>query len=101
MEKDKYLKIIRLQDKRIKDLKKENKQLIESLDAYNRCILCGTKKNLTKHSLTGNHKFPFVTICRKDHDLIEAIKSSLRAIRGEKNNRLSVTRFKQIIKTFK
>ena len=98
---EKYIEIIKLQDKRIKDLKKENKKLTESLEAYsNRCILCGTKKNLTKHSLPGKHKFPFVTICRKDHDFIEAIKESIRAIKGEKNNGLSVTRFKKIIKTF-
>lgn len=95
-----YLNLIRLQDKRIKGLKKENKQLKESLDAYNRCIICGSKENLTKHSLIGKHKFPFVNICFEHHLIIENIKESLRAIKGEKNNKLSVTRFKKMIKTF-
>ena len=97
---EKYLELIKLQDERIKGLKKENKLLKESLDAYNKCILCGTKKDLTKHSLIGKHNFPFVTICKSHHIIIENIKESIRAIKGEKNNGLSVTRFKKLIKTF-
>jgi len=98
---EKYIELLKSQDQRIKDLKKENKQLKESLDAYSsRCILCGTKKDLTKHSLVGKHKFPFVVICRKHHNLIEGIKEAIRSIKGEENSSLSVTRFKKMIKTF-
>lgn len=97
---EKYIEIIKLQDNRIKSLKKENKQLRANLDAiFNHCYVCGSKE-VTKHSIVGKHKFPFVPLCPKHHRMIENIKESLRAIKGEKNSGLSVTRFKKMIKTF-
>ncbi|MFW9872024.1 MAG: hypothetical protein ACFFG0_02905 [Candidatus Thorarchaeota archaeon] len=95
-----YIELIRQKDERIKNLKKENKLLKEKIETiFSRCYICGSRK-VTKHSLTGKHKFPFVPLCREHHDLIEAIKESFRAIKGEKNSGLSVTRFKKMIKTF-
>ena len=97
---EKYLELMRLQDERIKGLKKENKLLKESFDAiFNKCYVCGSKE-VTKHSVIGKHKFPFVPLCKEHHLFVEGIKESIRAIKGEKNNGLSVTRFKKIIKTF-
>ena len=32
------------------------------------CNKCGKRKELTKHSLVGNHRPPFILLCRKCHD---------------------------------
>jgi hypothetical protein len=34
------------------------------------CTYCGTTKALTKHSLSGNHKAPFVPACEFCHGVI-------------------------------
>ena len=33
----------------------------------NKCGFCGRRKKLTKHSLSGNHKPPFVYMCVECH----------------------------------
>jgi len=33
-----------------------------------KCPMCGKRKKLTKHSLKGNHKPPFIRICRACHN---------------------------------
>lgn len=36
----------------------------------NKCSRCGKRRDLTKHSLTGHHKPPFVYVCRICHSRI-------------------------------
>ena len=94
-----YIKLIRLQDEKNKELKKENKLLKAEIEAYTgRCILCGSRENLTKHSLIGKHRFPFVVICEKHHRMIEGYKLIINVL--NKNKKLSVTNFKKMNKVF-
>ena len=61
----------------------------------NTCWICG-KTGITKHSLKGNHQSPFVPLCRKCHDKIEEVKKVIKIMKKEM--RLSVTRFKELLR---
>ncbi len=49
-----------------------------------KCNKCQKQKELTKHSLKGKHKHPFVLVCRYCHDLIHnmRIKSNHKYQKG-------------------
>ena len=40
------------------------------------CFVCG-KKEITKHSPSGNHKAPFVPLCEEHHQDVENIKQKM------------------------
>lgn len=39
-----------------------------------KCKRCGRTKQLTKHSLTGHHKPPYIIVCRECHDKLDKSK---------------------------
>jgi len=61
------------------------------------CLLCG-KKEVTKHSPSGNHQPPYVPLCKRHHQDIENIKLAIKIMKREK--KISVKRFRQIIDSF-
>ena len=76
----------------------------ESMTNY--CWLCGSSENLTKHHVQprvlrsgkSDDGLGYIIVCRACHEQIEYIKYALRECGKER--RLTVTRFKQLIKTF-
>ena len=80
-------------------IKECGKQIKELKELKNFCWLCG-KKQVTKHSIRGNHIKPFIPLCRECHDFIENIKNSIEAVKGSPNSKLSVTQFRKMINTF-
>lgn len=45
------------------------------------CSKCKKRKELTKHSLTGGHKSPFIMVCRYCHDLIHKMRGYVKSNR--------------------
>ncbi len=41
---------------------------------YGKCTRCGKYRKMTRHSLTGDHKPPFVSVCRKCHDELDGMR---------------------------
>lgn len=99
---EKYIEQIKLKDERIKRLKRVNKELEKQIllnkENFPYCWLCGSGKELTKHSVKGKHRPPFVQLCDSCHKNIEIYKMAIKIMKHEK--KLSVTRFKQMIKLF-
>lgn len=60
-----------------------------------RCIICGTKKDITKHSVVGDHKPPYVNLCAQHHIDIENIKTAIKVMNREK--KISIRQFRRII----
>jgi len=59
---------------------------------YGNCKKCGKYKKLTKHSLIGGHKPPFVFVCEECHREIHGImkrktKFGCKIQRGTKNKK--------------
>ncbi len=77
----------------VNKLEIEIKELKELKEA---CWICGSKKEVTKHSLKGEHQPPYVPLCRKDHNKIELFKLIVKIMNKEK--RLTIYRFKQLLK---
>lgn len=77
------------------------KKTLESFGfSFKLCWLCGVTTEITQHHLKpikihgkNNYKIP---LCKEDHAFIEEIKIVIEIMRKEK--RLSVTRFKQLVK---
>lgn len=75
---------------------KELTELVNRLEKLKRfCWICG-KKEVTKHSIKGKHLPPFIYLCRDCHDFIELFKLIVQIMKKEK--KLSITRFKLILK---
>jgi len=64
-----------------------------------RCLICGTKENLTIHSLFGKHKPPFKIFCRKHHDMIELVKKVIKIMEREK--KVTMKEFRLLCDKFK
>lgn len=62
-----------------------------------RCIICGTKKEVTSHSVFGKHKQPHVPICKEHHVDIENIKLVIDIMKKKKT--CSVRSFRNIMRT--
>lgn len=52
-----------------------------------KCKHCNSLKNLTRHSLTGGHKPPFVILCVKCHQKIHGIKEKKQQFH-QKNSKI-------------
>ena len=82
---------------------KEFEKIISDLKKLKfRCWLCGKPKDLTKHHITpqkivGKVKTGTIPLCKECHRYIEDVKAIIEIMKKEK--RLSVTRFKQLLKT--
>ena len=65
------------------------------------CWLCGKKTDITQHHIKSIKKHGRncykIPLCEKHHQLIENIKDAIEIM--EKEKRLSITRFKQLLKT--
>jgi hypothetical protein len=68
------------------------------IETNERCIICGTRENITLHSVIGKHLPPYVPICKEHHIDIENIKLAIRIMKREK--KISIKRFRRIIDTF-
>jgi hypothetical protein len=74
------------------------KEITELRSRFNACWLCG--KIPTKHHLNPKNKAKekgTIPLCRECHNYIEEVKKIIELMKKEK--RLSVTRFKQLLKT--
>ena len=71
----------------------------DGLSTSERCLICGTKEDLTIHSLIGNHKPPFKILCRKHHDMIELVKKVIKIMEREK--KVTMKEFRILCDKFK
>jgi len=50
------------------------------------CKRCNQYRELTKHSLVGKHKPPFIRLCRACHNKIHGMTMNKRGIKHHKTN---------------
>lgn len=82
-------------------LEKERKKLKK---LKTKCWACGfeikkSKQKITRHSIRGYHKPPYVYLCWDCHKKIEVWKRAIKIL--EKKEGLTIKKFKQVVKEIK
>ncbi len=62
---------------------------------YTRCWLCGSSKCITNHSIVGEHKQPYIPLCKECHKMIENFKLAIKVM--EEKEPLTINNFKVIL----